>query len=113
MASYRRKTILSAREILERAQTLLPERLGLEKAKASRRAATYKGKEGTLTLTIEPHPQYREVTAATDQLRTSRMDYEIQLFLNHLPYEVGDSGGPGSGDPSGAPADPAPAGEEG
>jgi hypothetical protein len=28
------------------------------------------------------------------------MDYEIQKFLNLLPYEPGDRGGPGSGQPS-------------
>jgi hypothetical protein len=28
------------------------------------------------------------------------MDYEIQKFLTELPYEPGDAGGPGSGDPS-------------
>ena len=102
MASYTRKTVLSPREILERADTILPERLGLSRAKSGRHSATYKGKEGTVTLSVHPHPQYREVTAATDQLRTSRMDYEMQRFLNRLPYEVGDRGGPGEGDPAGA-----------
>ena len=28
------------------------------------------------------------------------LDYEIQRFLNALPYEPGDAGGPGSGDPT-------------
>lgn len=107
MAHYRRKTVLSGREILERAESVLPERLGLARAKAGRHSATYKGKEGTVTLSIHPHPQYTEVTAATDQLRTSRMDYEMQRFLNRLPYEVGDRGGPGHGDPTGPFADPA------
>ena len=45
------------------------------------------------------HGAFTDVTARTDRLRTSRMDYEIQRFLNHLPYEYGDAGGPGSGDP--------------
>lgn len=35
----------------------------------------------------------------TDRLRTSRVDYEVQKFLNRLPYEPGDEGGPGSGEP--------------
>jgi hypothetical protein len=38
--------------------------------------------------------------AETDRLRTSRLDYEIQKFLNRLPYEPGDRGGPGAGQPS-------------
>ena len=112
MANYRRKTVLSARDILERAETILPERLGLARAKSGRHSATYKGKEGTVTLSIHPHPQYTDVTANTDQLRTSRMDYEIQKFLNRLPYEMGDQGGPGQGDPAGPFADPAHAGQE-
>ena len=111
MANYRRKTVLSARETLDRAEKVLPERLGLSRAKGNRHTATYKGKEGTVTLSVHPHPQYAEVTATTDQLRTSRMDYEIQKFLNRLPYEVGDGGGPGSGDPTGPFADPAPTGQ--
>jgi hypothetical protein len=28
------------------------------------------------------------------------MDYEIQKFLNLLPYEPGDRGGPGTGEPT-------------
>jgi hypothetical protein len=40
------------------------------------------------------------VVADTDRLRTSRIDYEIQKFLNHLPYEPFDRGGPGRGEPT-------------
>ena len=100
MAGYVRKTVLSPAQVLERAEAILPERIGLKRAKSSGHGATYKGEEGTVSLQAHPHSLYTEVTAETDQLRTSRMDYEIQNFLNRLPYEVGDRGGPGSGDPS-------------
>lgn len=99
MAHYTRKTVLSPAEVLARAEEVLPERLGLARSKGSGHKATYTGKEGTVTLSAHRHSQYTEVTASTDQLRTSRMDYEIQQFLNWLPYEVGDRGGRGAGDP--------------
>lgn len=100
MAGYVRKTVLSPRKVLERAEEVLPERVGLEKSRSGAHASTYTGKEGTVTVHAHRHSMYTEVTADTDQLRTSRMDYEIQKFLSRLPYEVGDQGGPGSGDPS-------------
>jgi hypothetical protein len=98
MAGYVRKTVLSPAEILEHAESVLPERVGLSRSKESGHGATYSGEEGIVTIEAHRHSMYTEVTAQTDQLRTSRMDYEIQKFLNRLPYEVGDLGGPGSGD---------------
>jgi hypothetical protein len=98
VAGYVRKTVLSAKEVLTLAADLLPERIGLDQNRAAGHGATYSGSEGSVTVTVHPHSLYNEVTAETDQLRTSRMDYEIQKFLNRLPYEVGDRGGPGAGD---------------
>lgn len=100
MAGYSRKTILAPGEILDRAEEVLPDRLGLSRTKGTGHSATYTGREGTVTVSAHRHSLYTEVIAQTDQLRTSRMDYEIQKFLNRLPYEVGDRGGPGSGDPA-------------
>ncbi len=100
MAGYARKTAISPGEVLERAEEILPERIGLSRKKASGHSATYSGEEGTVTLEAHPHYHYTEVVAKTDRLRTSRMDYEIQRFLNRLPYEPEDTGGPGSGDPT-------------
>lgn len=100
MAGYVRKTILKPAEVLERAAEILPERIGLTRSRSSDHAATWTGDEGTVNLSAHPHYHYTEVTAQTDRLRTSRMDYEVQKFLNRLPYEADDQGGPGSGDPS-------------
>lgn len=100
MAGYRRKTALEPTQVFERADNLLRERVGLSRSKGSTKAATYSGPEGTVTLNVHPHGPYLEVVATTDRLRTSRVDYEIQKFLNTLPYEPGDHGGPGSGEPS-------------
>lgn len=100
MAGYQRKTALSPREVLDRADTILPEWIGLSRTKGSGHGATFSGAEGTVTLSAHRHGPYTEVVAATDGLRTSRVDHEIQKFLNLLPYEPGDKGGPGSAEPS-------------
>jgi hypothetical protein len=98
MAGYVRKTMLSPSDVLEQANATLPDRLGLTAVSAGRHEATFSGEEGKVTLGAHRHSLYTEVVAETDQLRTSRMDYEIQRFLNRLPYEAGDRGGPGSGE---------------
>jgi len=100
MAGYQRKTALPPSEVLETAERLLPEQLGLEKTKDSAHGATYTGDEGTVTFAVHRHGPFTTVEVSTDQLRTSRMDYEIQKFLTELPYEPGDEGGRGSGEPS-------------
>lgn len=100
MAGYQRKTALGPQVVLEQAAEALPEMLGLSRTKGGDHSATYSGEEGTVTVTAHRHGPYTEVVAQTDRLRTSRMDYEVQKFLNRLPYEPGDKGGPGSGEPS-------------
>jgi hypothetical protein len=100
MAGYQRKTALAPTEILERADDLLPRLVGVSRTKGTSRGATFSGAEGTVTLTVHRHGPYTDVVAATDRLRTSRLDYEVQKFLNRLPYEPGDVGGPGSAEPS-------------
>lgn len=100
MAGYQRKTALSPHEVLEQAQLLLPDMLGLSRTGGSSHSATYDGAEGSVKLSAHRHGPYTSVVANTDRLRTSRLDYEVQRFLNRLPYEPGDAGGPGSGEPS-------------
>ena len=93
MAGYQRKTVLGPSEVLAQAETHLPEYIGVKRSKESSHGATYSGREGTVVLTAHRHGPYTDVTAHTDQLRTSRMDYEIQRYLNTLPYEYGDEAG--------------------
>jgi hypothetical protein len=100
MAGYQRKTALPPADVMERADTLLPRSVGLAKSRSAGHDATFTGAEGTVTLSAHRHGPYTEVLASTDRFRTSRLDYEIQRFLNTLPYEPGDAGGPGSGEPS-------------
>ena len=97
MAGYQRKTALSPKDVLTKADEFIPDRLGLTKSKGSSHGASYSGEEGTVTLSTHRHGPYTDVVASTDRLRTSKLDYEIQRFLTHLPYEPFDQGGPGSG----------------
>lgn len=100
MAGYQRKTALSPKEVLSKADDVIPDILGLTRSKATAHDASFSGEEGTVTLTAHRHGLYTEVVASTDRLRTSRLDYEIQKFLNLLPYEPGDRIGPDSGEGS-------------
>jgi len=95
MAGYLRKTALSPKEVLSKADEVIPEIVGLTRSKNTSHGASFSGEEGTVTLSAHRHGPYTEVVASTDRLRTSRLDYEIQKFLNLLPYEPGDRGGPG------------------
>ena len=100
MAGYQRKTAYSPSEVLNKAEEILPEFVGLSKSNSSSHSATYVGAEGTVNLSAHGHGLYTEVTVSTDKLRTSRVDYEVQKFLTALPYEPGDKGGRGSTEPS-------------
>ncbi|MEO2159194.1 MAG: hypothetical protein ABGX31_07635 [bacterium] len=100
MADYQRRTVLSPADILEKADDFLPQSIGLERSDQSEENISYAGNEGTVILSLHRHGPYTSVTATTDRLRTSRIDYEIQKFLTELPYEPGDRPGRGSGDPT-------------
>ncbi len=100
MAGYQRRTVLSPSDSLSKAAELLPEWIGLSITKSTSHTATFSGDEGTVTLTAHRHGPYTNVLVSSDRLRTSRLDYEIQKFLTELPYEPGDAGGRGSGEPS-------------
>ena len=99
MAGYQRKTALSPSEVLAEAKEFLPEMVGLSQSKISDYSATYHGEEGSVTVTAHRHGPYTEAVANTDRLGTS-LAYEVQRLLNRLPYEPGDRGGAGSGEPT-------------
>lgn len=100
MAGYQRRTALSPKEVLAKADDVIPGIVGLTRSKSSSHDSSFSGEEGTVTLSAHRHGPYTEVVASTDRLRTSRIDYEIQKFLNLLPYEPGDRVGPSSGEAS-------------
>lgn len=97
MAAYSRKTSLPVAEVLERAARDLPALLGLRGVDTSSHGGSWTGAEGSVKLSVHGHGLYTEVVARTDKLRTSRMDVEVQRFLNSLPYEPYDRGGAGAG----------------
>jgi len=90
MAGYQRKTALSPKEVLAKAEEVIPELVGLTRSKSTSHSSSFSGDEGTVTVSAHRHGPYTDVVASTDRLRTSRLDYEIQRFLNLLPYEPGD-----------------------
>jgi hypothetical protein len=87
---------MSPKEVLAKADEFIPEIVGLTRSKGTSHGASFSGEEGTVTISAHRHGPYTDVVASTDRLRTSRLDYEIQKFLNLLPYEPGDQIGPGS-----------------
>jgi hypothetical protein len=94
MAGYQRKTALSPKDVLAKAEEVIPELVGLTRSKGTSHQASFSGDEGTVTISAHRHGPYTDVVASTDRLRTSRLDYEIQRFLNLLPYEPGDEPNP-------------------
>lgn len=90
MADYERSTVLSIREVFERADEIFTGRGELERVQAARHAVTYSGGEGTVALEAHRHGPATVVTAVTDRLRTSKLDGVVRYFMNQLPYQHGD-----------------------
>ena len=90
MAAYERMTAATIAEVLRTAETVLTERLPLEKVEESKHTIKLRGEDGTVTIEAHRHGSETQVRASTDQLRTSRLDIETQYFLNLLPYQPGD-----------------------
>lgn len=90
MANYERYTAAPAAEVLRRAEEVLTERLPLTKTAETHHSVTLSGGDGTATITAHSHHLETQVIAATDQLRTSRIDNDVQAFLTSLPYQPND-----------------------
>lgn len=90
MASYQRLTAMGGAEAVRVAAEYLQTRIPLEIVSQDRHSVTLKGGDGTITVTAHAHGLDTEVTAATDQLRTSRIDLEAQHYMNQLPYQPED-----------------------
>jgi hypothetical protein len=90
MSDYQRYTYLPVREVLQKADEILPARAGLKKTRDSSHGATYTGAEGTLNLEAHRHGPSTDVVISTNQLRTSKIDTVARFLLNQLPYQPGD-----------------------
>jgi hypothetical protein len=88
--TYERQTAATAREALALAEQILTERLPLTKVSGDAHSLTLSGGDGTVTLHAHRHGMDTVVTAATDQLRTSRLDIDVQYYMQMLPYQPGD-----------------------
>lgn len=94
--TYERMTSAPTREVLRLAREVLTSRLPIEKTGGDHHSITLEGGDGTVTITTHRHGMETQVHAATDQLRTSRLDLDVQYFMTMLPYQPGDVRGAGS-----------------
>jgi hypothetical protein len=90
MASYERYTAASMKDVLGKAEEVLRARLPLEKTRADRHSVTLSGGDGTARIEVHRHGLDTQVVATTDQLRTSRLDVDVQFFMANLPYQPDD-----------------------
>ena len=88
--TYERLTAASVRVVLDLAEEILVDRIPLTKETADRHSVRLAGGDGTVTVTAHKHGLDTVVHAETDQVRTSRLDTEVQYFLTLLPYQPGD-----------------------
>jgi len=99
--TYERLTAASVAEALALAVEVLTARLPLEKVAGDHHSVRLQGGDGAATISAHRHGLDTVVTAATDQLRTSRLDLDVQYFMTLLPYQPGDRRGLGQGLPGG------------
>lgn len=99
--TYERLTAASMKDVLELAEQVLTARLPLQKTKSDAHSLTLTGGDGTVTIHVHRHGVDTQVDATTDQLRTSRLDLDVQYFMTMLPYQPGDVRGGGVALPGG------------
>jgi len=93
---YVRMTSASIREALGLAKEILLERLPLEQVASDAHSLTLHGGDGTVKIHAHKHGLDTQIDVNTDQMRTSRLDNEVQYWLTMLPYQPGDVRGRGS-----------------
>jgi hypothetical protein len=90
MADYERVTAAPIGEVLRVAEEVLTERLPMERVAGDAHSGTLQGGDGRVTITAHRHGLETVEHASTYQLRTSRLDLDVQYALNRLPYQPGD-----------------------
>lgn len=91
--TYERMTAAPIRDVLRIAEEVLTTRLPIEKVASDHHSVTFEGGDGRVTISGHRHGLDTQVHAATDQLRTSRLDGEVQYFMTLLPYQPGEKRG--------------------
>jgi hypothetical protein len=94
--TYERMTAAPMREVLRMAEEILTARLPISRTGGDHHSITLEGGDGAVTITVHRHGVETQVHAATDQLRTSRLDLDVQYFMTMLPYQPGDVRGAGT-----------------
>lgn len=99
--TYERTTAAPVRDALQLAEEVLTARLPIRKVAEDRHSVRLEGGDGTVTISAHRHGVDTVVHAATDQLRTSRLDLDVQYYMTMLPYQPGDRRGAGTALPGG------------
>ena len=99
--TYERMTAAPTKTALQLAEEILTARLPLSKVKGDGHSVTLSGGDGTVKISAHRHGLSTVVHAATDQLRTSRLDYDVQYYMTMLPYQPHEERGAGAGLPGG------------
>ena len=90
MATYTRNTAATIRDALRLAEEVLTARLPIRKTAEDAHSVTLEGGDGKVRVSAHKHGLDTTVDAATDQLRTSRLDVDVQYYMSRLPYQPGD-----------------------
>jgi len=93
MANYERTTAASVEEALKLAEEVLTARLPIRKIGGDRHSIVLEGGDGKVKISAHRHGLDTTVHASTDQLRTSRLDLDVQYYMGRLAYQPGDPHG--------------------
>jgi hypothetical protein len=99
--TYERMTAAPVREVLRLAEDVLTGRLPTSVVARDGHSISLEGGDGAVTISAHRHGLETQVHAATDQLRTSRLDLDVQYFMTMLPYQPEDVRGTGVALPGG------------
>ncbi len=99
--TYERMTAAGTADALRLAGEILTARLPITKVSEDRHSVKLSGGDGTVKITAHRHGLSTVIHAATDQLRTSRLDMDVQYYMTMLPYQPNDQRGVGTALPGG------------
>ncbi|MGH7503166.1 MAG: hypothetical protein ACREL7_15680 [Longimicrobiales bacterium] len=99
--TYERWTALPIGAALRLAEQILTDRLPIEKTGGDGHSVRLTGGDGTVVVSAHKHGFETVVVAETDQVRTSRLDGEVQYYLTMLPFQPGDTRMRGEDQPGG------------
>jgi hypothetical protein len=84
-------TAATIRDVLLTAEQVLTGRLPIKTTGQDGHSITLEGGDGKVRVSAHRHGLDTAVLAVTDQLRTSRLDLDVQYFMGRLPYQPGDT----------------------